>query len=185
MEIKTIEQMNEITADVRSTFGMLAPEQLNWKPSETEWSVAQCLDHLIKTNSEMLPAIDAKIAGAPNTFWEKWSPLTGYFGRFLVNSLPVDKKKFKVPSKSIAPPSSIPGDIVDRFADNQSVVIEKIVALDGLDWERIVVTSPFMGLMTYRLSDGITILVEHEKRHVRQAKRVMEREGFSMATAVV
>ena len=178
MEIKIIEQLNEITADVRTAFGLLGPDQLNWRPSEKEWSVGQCLDHLIKTNSEMLPAIDAKIAGTPNTFWENWSPLTGYFGRFLVRTLPADDKKYKAPSRSIVPPSSIAPDIVDRFADNQLVVIEKIVALNGLDWDRTVITSPFMGLMTYKLSDGVTILVEHEKRHVRQAKRVMHTAGF-------
>jgi hypothetical protein len=37
--------------------------------------------------------------------------------------------------------------------------------------------------MTYTLDDAYTVLVEHSKRHIRQAKRVMEAEGFPKAAA--
>ncbi len=171
-------RLSDITRDARESFGPLASAQLNWKPSADSWSVAQCLDHLIKTNGEMLVAIDSKINGGKNRFLEKWSPLTGFFGRFLLKSLPVDEKKFKAPTARIVPPSAIGPDIVDRFTDQQSIIVEKIVQLDAVDWDRTVITSPFMGLMTYRLSDGIEILVEHERRHLRQAKRVAASAGF-------
>ena len=168
----------DIAADVRAEFGGLTPAQLNWKPGADSWSVAQCLDHLIKTNTEMLPAINKKIAGARNSLWEQWSPLTGFFGGFLSKAMPKDDKKYKAPSKTIVPPSNIDADVVERFEANQAIVIEKIKALSDMDWERSVITSPFMGLMTYRISDGVVILVEHEKRHVRQAKRVMQAPAF-------
>lgn len=35
-----------------------------------------------------------------------------------------------------------------------------------------------MKLMTYKLEDGFRVVVEHEKRHFRQAERVVESEGF-------
>ncbi|MFN2501195.1 MAG: DinB family protein [Pyrinomonadaceae bacterium] len=178
MKNEVLDKLREIESDVRSEFGSLSAEQLNWKPSESSWSVAQCLDHLIKTNAAMLPAIDAKIAGASNSLWEGWSPLTGFFGRFLSNAMPRDNKKYKAPSKAIVPPSSIEADIVDRFSASQAEVIEKVRALGSLDWDKTVITSPFMKLMTYRLTDGVTILVEHERRHIRQAKRVMQEANF-------
>jgi len=173
-----ISDLSDVLTDIKEHFGGLSEEQLNWKLATDSWSVAQCLDHLIRTNSEMLPAIDIKINGAKNSFWENWSPLTGFFGRFLTKSMRTDSKKFKAPSKSIVPPSEVPADIVDQFAANQAVVIEKINAISVLEWDKVVITSPFMGLITYRVADGINILVEHEKRHVRQARRVMETEGF-------
>lgn len=171
-------RLAEITREARDCFGSLVPAQLNWKPSEQSWSVGQCLEHLVKTNSEMLPVIDAKIGGAHNSFWENWSPLTGYFGRYLIKVMPADERKFKAPTPRIVPPSEIDADIVDRFAEQQSIIIEKVVRLDALDWDRTVITSPFMGLMTYRLNDGVEILVEHERRHLRQARRVTEMAGF-------
>jgi hypothetical protein len=32
--------------------------------------------------------------------------------------------------------------------------------------------------MTYRMDTGLLAIIEHEKRHIRQAKRVMEMEDF-------
>ena len=166
-------------ADVRAVFGSLSPEQLNWKPAAESWSVAQCLDHLILTNKSMEPAIEAKLSGKANSLWEKASPLSGFFGRFLKNHLMEDKRKFKAPSRSIVPPSEIDGDIVERFCEHQRHVARQVEDIGKLDLDRTVVTSPYLRVMTYRLGDALDIMIEHEKRHIRQAKRVLETAGFA------
>jgi hypothetical protein len=171
-------ELRQTAEDARVSFGSLSDEQLNWKPAAESWSVGQCLDHLIRSNEEMKPVFEAKIGGAKNSFWESWSPLTGFFGGMLRNSLRSDKKKFKAPSEAIVPPSDIPAGIVDRFTASQEWVIAEIEKSAGLDWDKTVVTSPFMGLITYRLRDALDIIVEHSKRHLRQAKRVMDSPSF-------
>ena len=172
------EELANTADDAREAFGSLSPEQLNWKPAADSWSVAQCLDHLIKTNNEMRPIIEAKLRGEPNSFWEKVSPLSGFFGGFLKKSLVNDAKKFKAPTKEIVPPSDVDADIVEQFCRHQQEVIDQVDALGKLDWDRTVITSPFLKLMTYRLGDALDIMIEHEKRHIRQAKRVVAAEGF-------
>jgi hypothetical protein len=171
-------EIEQITEDFRTAFGSFSDKQLNWKPAAESWSIAQCIDHLIKSNDEVQPVIDAKLAGGKNSFLESWSPLTGFFGGFLKKSLMSDKRKFKAPSKNIVPPSEIEPGIVERFTANQQKVIEDIQAMAELDWDKTVITSPFLRIMTYRLRDGLGILVEHEKRHFRQAKRVTQVDGF-------
>jgi hypothetical protein len=57
-------------------------------------------------------------------------------------------------------------------------VIDTIKAADKFDWKKTRVSSPFMSLITYSLNDAFKIVVEHEKRHLRQAGRVMQMEGF-------
>jgi hypothetical protein len=47
-----------------------------------------------------------------------------------------------------------------------------------LDLERIVITSPALSIVTYSLMDAYRVIVVHEKRHVLQAKRVMEEPAF-------
>ncbi len=116
--------------------------------------------------------------GEKRSFWENYSPLTGFFGNFLLKSLKNDGKKFKAPSKDIVPPSDISADIVDKFTKHQEELSKQIESSDSVNWHTTVVTSPFMSLMTYRLGLAFEIAVEHEKRHVRQAKRVMDAEGF-------
>lgn len=174
-----ISEYEKVGEDVQKTFGNLSAEQINWKPRADSWSVGQCLDHLIKSNEEFDPQFQAIAKGEKTpTFWEKYSPLTSFFGNFLLKSLKNDARKFKAPSKAIVPPSDISADIVEQFVKHQREVVEKIKSLENVDLQKTVVTSPFLKLMTYRLGTALEIGVEHEKRHFRQAQRVMQTEGF-------
>lgn len=178
-----IDEMRKISDDARSSFGSLSAEQLNWKPAEKSWSIGQCLEHLILTNEQFYPEFDKLAAGTRrNTFWENYSPFTGFFGRFLIKAVTEDSKKAKAPSKSIVPPSELPADIVGSFVLHIEKVNEKLTACADADREKTVVTSPFLAVMTYKLDDAFSVLVEHTKRHIRQAKRVMEAEGFPSGT---
>jgi len=177
-------ELRAIAEDARNSFGSLSVEQLNWKPGADSWSVAQCLDHLIKTNEQFYPEFEKLASGnRKNTFWQNFSPFTGMGGRFLVNAVMNDSKKAKAPSKSIVPPSDLQEDIVERFAANLEDVSGKVGACASADLKKTVVSSPFLAVMTYTLDDAYTVLVEHSKRHIRQAKRVMEAEGFPKAAA--
>ena len=174
-----ISDMKAVAEDARATFGTLSNEQLNWKPGEKSWSVAQCLDHIIKTNEQFYPEF-AKLATGTrkNAFWENISPLTGWCGRFLIKAVSEDSKKAKAPSQAIVPPSDIDAGIVDKFAEHIAEVNKKIESVADIDRKKTVVTSPFLVIFTYTLDDAYTVLVEHSKRHIRQAKRVMEADGF-------
>ncbi len=175
----TTAEMTKTGDDAKNSFGSLTSEQLNWKPTEKGWSVAQCLDHLIRSNVEFdheWPKLMSKTR--KNSAWENWSPLTGFFGRFLVNSMKKDSRKIKAPAKSLIPPSEIDPGIVDRFVANIDETNRKIAACDGVDLHKTVLTSPFLKLITYRLDDAFSLLTEHTKRHIRQARRVMEGDGF-------
>ena len=102
----------------------------------------------------------------------------GWAGRFLVKAVSEDSKKAKAPSRRIVPPSDSDGDIVNRFVAEIAEVNKKVEACAAADREKTIVTSPFLFVFTYKLDDAFTVLVEHTKRHVRQAKRVVETEGF-------
>ena len=172
-------ELAKVADDVRASFGSLSNEQLNWKPGEKSWSVAHCLDHLILTNEQFYPEFDKLASGTrKNTFWQNYSPFTGFFGRFLITAVTEDSKKAKAPSKAIVPPSDLPSDIVDKFAANIAEVCDRISKVADADREKVVVSSPFLSLMTYKLDDAYIVLVEHTKRHIRQAKRVMHAKGF-------
>jgi hypothetical protein len=167
-----------VTGDVEQSFGTLSGEQLNWKPATDSWSIGQCLDHLIRSNEEFYPELDKLIAGTRrNTFWQQWSPISGIAGKFLVSTLKKDGQKVKTNQK-MTPPSEIDAGIVGRFTAHQHELTEKLRATATGDWRKVVLTSPFVKIMTYRMDVGLEALIEHERRHVRQAKRVMATEGF-------
>lgn len=172
-------ELEKVSADAKTVFGSLSGEQINWRASAESWSIGQCFEHLIKTNELFYGDLD-KIARSErrNTFWENYSPFTSLVGSLFIKSLKKDDRKFKAPSRKIVPPSEVDARIIERFAGHQAEVIEKIKQTGKADWQRVIITSPFLKLLTYKLADGFRAVVEHEKRHFRQAERVLQAEGF-------
>ena len=176
---KIIANLKTISEDAKNSFGELSLEQINWRPSGDGWSVGQCFEHLIIANEMFYGELD-KIADGTrrNSTLEKLSPLSGFFGNLMIKSLKKDERKYKAPSKNILPPSEIDPNIIELFAAHQAEMIGKIELTSNADCRKTIVTSPFMKFMTYRLEDGFNIIVEHERRHLRQAERVKQNENF-------
>jgi uncharacterized damage-inducible protein DinB len=169
-------ELDQITESTRMLFGNSSPAQLNWQPAPGSWSIAQCLDHLIRINSLYFPLLTALRSGrAQPTFWERYSPLSKVLGKLLIGSLrPEHRKKLKT-SPQAQPVTSEVADILDRFAQHQAELIDHLRAIPReIDRERTIVTSPLRRWVTYSLDDCLTILVVHEQRHVLQARRVLE-----------
>jgi hypothetical protein len=178
--------LTQVADDARATFAGLTLEQLNWKPAENSWSVGQCFEHLIKTNEEFAPEFVRLATGTrKNTLLQNYSPFTGMMGRFLIKAVSEDSKKAKAPSKKIVPASDINADIIERFAMNIAGVNRAIELCAGVDRKKTIISSPFLSVFTYTLDDAYTVLVEHARRHFRQAKRVMEAQGFPAQNAMV
>lgn len=170
-----------VADDAKTTFGSLSAEQLNWKPSENKWSVAQCFDHLIVTHSLYFGECEkVSTSGYRPTFWQKVSPLSGFFGRFLIKRLdPKNTKKMKTMGKAVPSASVIGGDIIERFVEHQRQMIVTVQKFPvELDLEKTIVTSPLLGFVTYSLADTLTFLPMHCRRHFDQAQRVVDSEGF-------
>jgi DinB superfamily len=178
-----VAELEEIASDATKVFGGLSPAQLNWKPSAEQWSVGQCFDHLITTNASFFPDMERVAAGGHrNSLWASVSPLSGFFGRFILGALdPVKGRKIKAPRAFLPASSDVGADVISRFARNLSEVNERMRATEGVDLGRTIITSPAMGLVTYSLLDAYRIFGAHGRRHFEQARKVTEAEGFPKA----
>ena len=181
-DISTVcSDLRKVADHANTTFGSLSAEQLNWKHAEKSWSVAQCFDHLIKVHSLYFPLFERLASGdTKQNSWERMSPLSGFFGRYLIKSMrPENPKKMKTTPKAYPSASEIDGDIIERFAGHQNQMIASLQKLPAnIDPAKQMITSPLLGVVTYSLDDTFTILVVHCQRHFLQAKRVTENGGF-------
>ena len=174
-------EIEKIAEEASATFGNLTVEQLNWKPDPKSWSAAQCFDHLITINSLYFPLFEKlKSNQISSSFWEKHSPLSGFFGRYLIKTLsPEYQKKTKTSKKAYPSSSEIDGSIIERFGEHQRQLADHISNISPeLVLEETIVTSPLVSFVTYNLADCITLLTVHERRHFLQAKRITEADGF-------
>lgn len=170
--------LETISESAKNTFGTFSDNQINWKPAENTWSIGQCLEHIIKSNKLYYEDFDRIIDGTrKNSFYENYSPLSGFFGRFIAKSQKNDMQKSKTIAHAV-PPSQTESNIVEKFIIHQTGLIEKINLMRNADWQKIKLTSPFLAVATYSLADCFQIILEHEKRHFRQAERVIGDSNF-------
>ena len=101
------------------------------------------------------------------------SPLSGFFGRYLIKALgPENPNKMKTSKTAYPSSSKIDGGIVERFEEHNLQLAGHIERISPQLDPATIITSPLMGLVTYSIDDCLTILVVHERRHLLQAKRV-------------
>jgi hypothetical protein len=169
-----------IADETLAGFGGFTVPQLNWKPGADQWSVAQCFDHLVTANESFFPIFEKVLSGEKkNTFWESLPWLPAFWGKMLIKAVaPESKRKLKAPKIFHPSSSNVDGAIIGRFVDQQNQVIRYMKATEDLDLEKIKISSPVTHLITYSLMDAYRIIITHEKRHLLQAMRVSERDGF-------
>ncbi len=173
-------RLESFSIQIDAEFGHLSHKQINWKFHPDNWSVGQCLDHIVKTNQLYFPIFD-KLANddMKKTFWERIPFWSDYIGDMIVRSTqPIPKKK--VSTFPVFEPSSsqIEQKVVQQLMKNNEELSQKMMETDLLDHRKVVVTSPLAKYITYRLHHACTLLVNHEERHMNQARKVMKADWF-------
>lgn len=173
------EEFAAIARDTRSLFGGYDAAQLNWQPQAGSWSIAQCFDHLLKTNEGMVESM-ARTAGPAftPTIWQKLPLWPRLMGRMLVSSqAPGGKRKFAAPAIAQPASSAVAPDVLDRFVAWQDTGIAAVRSLSAGDAGRVMV-SPFLAQITYSVLDAWRLIAAHQRRHFEQARRVAEHPQF-------
>jgi hypothetical protein len=177
---KLIAEAKLISDAAKSTFGSLSAEKINWKPDAKSWSIGQCFEHLIVTNNLYFPNVQKVIDGKHrNNFFSKIPFMPDLIGVLMKNSLNPDQKRRMKTFKIFEPAASqVSAAVIEDFARNQEKLIEMIEAVKDVDIRKVKIAEPLSVALNVRLSDAFEILVMHEKRHFRQAERVLQAESF-------
>jgi hypothetical protein len=156
----------------------LTVEQLNWKPSENEWSIGQCLDHLCAANDVYLPPIASALTGQARATAREITP--GWFGRWFIRSYidPSPKTKRAKAPKKIVPASRVDLSVLERFLGGNQTARELVARAADYDVNRIRFTNPFVPIIRFTVGTGLEIIVRHQRRHLLQAERVRGRDAF-------
>ena len=170
-------QFEQISADADQLASPLSDAQFTWQPSPESWSVAQCLDHLNATAREYLPMLDEGIADAirrglynpgPNTY--------NWIGRLMAWIVDPDTRIRARAPKGFLPPAGRPRhDVMAAFRAYQVQYIDRLRQANGLDLARARVASPAARWIRMPLGSGFATMVAHERRHLAQARRVIQK----------
>jgi hypothetical protein len=171
--------LENVRRQVQATFGALNGEQLNWRPDATRWSVAQGVEHLLTSGNQIRQAADDALTGSrPQTIWQRLPLLPRIAGRLMIRSLsPQATRKLAAPSAA-QPASNISADVIRRFVEQHGQLVGWMNRLDETNAACVIMTSPYVDVVTYSVLDACRILIAHDRRHFEQARRVMALPGF-------
>lgn len=154
--------------------------QLNWSLTPGTWSIGQCLQHLLKGNEVVLPAISRSLAGHQQSQVQEVTP--GWFSRWFIRNYvgpisPSAGKRAQAPGK-IRPASDVDSLVLDAFLRSNRMARELIARAGAYDVNRIRYRNPFIPLLRFTVGTGLEIVSKHESRHLLQAERVRQSSRF-------
>lgn len=170
-----INKIDQATLGFKHSFSGLSAEQLNYKPNETTWSIAQNIDHLIVINETYFPVFDALKDGSYKSPWiGKIGFMVNLLGKTILDSVQPDRKR-KIKTLRIWEPSksNLSAGILNQFEKHQDELKQKILDCSGLFGKGIIIASPANNNIVYKLDTAIDIITTHEQRHLEQAKEVL------------
>jgi len=154
--------------------------QFNWRPKEDQWSIAECIDHLVVLGTLMNRNIDDGIEKANSNGLHSAGPFTyGFIGNWFVKAVgPSDdarKRKFKAP-KAYTPTSNHSiSRLKKEFDKLQDEFVNRLERANGVDLARVKVPSAAGGvgfLIRLSLGQWFALLANHQERHLAQARDV-------------
>ncbi len=154
----------------------LSYNQINWRTSDSQWSIGECFEHLIRTNSKYIPEFQKNKLHSVEKINMNFKHTL--IGKFLINSMkPNNKRETKTPVSFNPIGSIIKESIVKDFLNQNKEIVEQVKNIDPAKL-KIKITSPFAKFVRYNIGDSLLIIANHNLRHIGQAGRVMQNEKF-------
>jgi hypothetical protein len=176
---EAIALIEHVSSEARRDLGGLSMDQLNWKPSPAQWSVGECLEHLITSSGLYLTIVNSILAGNyRRPFLSRVPGYAGMCGRFLTRAVSPDARKVKTLSAFQPTRSSVDADEVARFEESQRSLADSMRGSKSLDLEATFFASPATSMIVYSLLDAWRLLATHGLRHLDQARRVTQADAF-------
>jgi len=172
-------QYDSIERDARALVDGVSESAGTWRASAGSWSVAECLDHLAVANRVYLAAMREPAARAKTAGRNRSRPaLPGMVGGWFVRSLepPVKpRRKLRAPGKIRPRKAPALADAFASFISSHHDVETFLREYAEIDLARIRFPNPFIRGVRFSLATGLHVIGAHERRHLWQARRVLER----------
>ncbi|HKO79441.1 MAG TPA: DinB family protein [Chitinophagaceae bacterium] len=159
--------------DLQDAIKKLSDAQLNWKPADSVWSVAECIEHIALSEKNLFDFAQSSLKEAANP--DKRKELKFATEQDVIKM--ITDRSFKVKTREGFIPSNQFGTAqksLDTFVERRNNLIDYVKKTDD-DLRNHFVTLPFGIMDTYQF---LIFLAAHTKRHTLQIEEVKANSGF-------
>ena len=169
-------QLEQAKVEAERVTSGLSEGQLWQPPPDGGWSVGECLAHLNTFGEgyalKLRPALQTQRRQGGGPFQ------LGLVGRLVVRSVAPDTKmRLKAPKAFQPEPQT---GVVERFLSLQAELLELVRQAEGIDLNRVTISSPVSRLLRLSAFTALNVVTVHELRHLQQATQVRAKlESFA------
>lgn len=152
----------------------LPDETLNFRLSEKEWSVLECLQHLNLYGHFYIPEIGKRIKNSETEPTEFFN--TGMLGSYFAESM-IPKKTLKKMKtfRSMNPiHRNLDKKVLDEFIAQQKQIITLLNDAEQVDLNKTKTSISISMLIRLKLGDTFRFVIYHNLRHIEQAKTILK-----------
>ncbi|MEK6279061.1 MAG: DinB family protein [Acidobacteriota bacterium] len=166
---RALKRLDSVHEKLLQTVTPLDPELFSRRPSDTEWSVAEIVQHLSLVEERVVMELEKAIAREPQR--------VGLVRRFLPTSI-VSFRLLRVKAPKGMNPITVPEkELAIQNLDRARRDLKALCDTHGVDrFRNLIFKHPFLGDI-----DGvatISFVGYHERRHYKQIREVLKKVGY-------
>lgn len=155
----------------------LTEAQFNWRPAPGNWSIEECLGHLVSVGNYEVLQLQQAIEGGKSRNVIGEPPFHyGMLDRYIVGlSQPASGHQFSAPRRFHPLHGQPITGVLPSFLHLQSQFILQLENSDGLHLARVKVQTPISRFVRMSLGMMFAQICAHERRHLEQARKVRKK----------
>ena len=177
--VQELIEITKINLNQVEKFRELSFDALNNKTDESSWSILECIEHLNLYGKYYLPEIENQMIATvyPSQPIFKSGVLGNYFSNLM---LPKEKvKKMKTPKDKNPLGSQLGKEVIDTFIQQQQQTLKLLDQARGVDLSKTKTSISISKLIKLRLGDTFRFVINHNTRHLAQARRLLNENELS------
>lgn len=177
--------LQAITDIVNNRFIPLTIDQLNWKESAEQWSILECFEHLNRYNRYYNIALENAVARqhkpvSDQQYQARW------LGKLFIGMMDPKNTKRQRTMKHLNPVNSaLSTDTLHEFIRHQDHLLKILAEASQTNLNKRLVPVEFLRLLKMSIGDALKFVVVHQKRHLHQAERALQKQQRNHAELIV
>jgi hypothetical protein len=149
-------------------------EAWTWKPAPDRWSVAECTEHIIRSEKALFDSAKAALAGVPDPEWE--TKTAGKAG-MIAQVMPNRAGRAQAPQE-IRPQGGISKEELIATFKAMRAELDALIADESLELKRFTQEHPFPIFGWLNAHQWLIYVPLHTIRHSKQIREVQETPGY-------